>query len=1014
MKAGTQRALHCLLALLVIGIMLGAGAARAQSYDPWAPFLSPWFERVGTTDGLPHSVTTAVAQDRRGLVWIGTMGGLTRFDGYRVQVFEAQGAAGELPDAYVRTLLALPDGGVLVGTNAGGLARLDPRTNRFHTYAIGRGGTADGKIYTLAADGERGAWVASDRGLDYLDFASDVLTRVDTGSGEIAARNFSVLQDRHGTLWLGNDRGLFRRAAGQHTFVRASAPADRNAQIVLRNQIWALHEDSAGRIWIGSGQAGAAYRDTDGRWHAVPGYSGSPREDGFATVRALTENGDGTEWIGTDGNGVLSYRAGDSDVHSITHDAAVPSSLPGDSVRGLLHDATGNLWVATNLGIAHTNPLARTVCSLLPSPTRSHGLSDSNVHAVLVDRRGRIWLGLGNGRIDLIDLGSGRMTHLQIEGAQRRRDVQALLEAEDGTIWVGTQGLARIDPDTLAITANVEPRLLAHPVLSLLQVDDMLLAGTYDGVYRYYPDSGRLEHFSHSATDPGSLASDTVRQIARLDDRIWYGTTRGMSVARSAQDDTGFEHISHRDAERTPLPQDFIGSIAADAQGRLWLATFGGLAMLENHRLEPPYRFRVFGTESGLASDKINAVQPDPYGHVWVSMSTGVAMVDSATGTVYNLGARDGLHIPSYIYVAAARAPDGALLFGGLGGLTIVRDPRASAPAVAVPAPTVTEARIDGVAQPFGDLPDSDTTIRLQRGSRSLRLGFAVLDYRAASETRYSYRLEGFDDAWTEVPAGTPPSAVYTNLPHGQYTLRLRASTSGMHASRSEAALPVLVEPRWYESLWLRALMLLLGAAVLAAVIHLRTLYLRRQALRLQQQVDERTRDLQDANARLDQLAGTDELTGVYNRRRFLQMLEGVRELSEDGDACLAVLDLDRFKLINDGHGHLAGDAVIRTVTDIIVGHCSPGDIVGRYGGEELVICMPDCTAPQGQQAAERIRDALAVAEVRFGDHAIRVTTSIGVAAIRRGEATEQWLTRADEALYEAKRRGRNCSVLAP
>jgi diguanylate cyclase (GGDEF)-like protein len=234
-----------------------------------------------------------------------------------------------------------------------------------------------------------------------------------------------------------------------------------------------------------------------------------------------------------------------------------------------------------------------------------------------------------------------------------------------------------------------------------------------------------------------------------------------------------------------------------------------------------------------------------------------------------------------------------------------------------------------------------------------------------------------------------------------------------MYPATVESDIKVTVLPRWYETTWLRTLAVLAGIALIVGLVHLRTLYLRRQAKRLQQQIDERTHDLQRANARLDRLAGTDELTGLYNRRRFLAMAEGVRALSEPGQACLAVLDLDRFKQVNDNHGHLAGDAAIRAVTDIIVGHCRPDDLLGRYGGEELVICLPDCDAQQAVKAAERIREALTEAEVHFEQRVIRITTSIGVAALRRGETMEQWLSRADAALYEAKRRGRNRVVLA-
>ncbi|HEU4669656.1 MAG TPA: diguanylate cyclase [Dyella sp.] len=1012
MSARTGVARHHWSWLLLVLFWVGAASPLlAREADPWAPFLTPWFERVGTADGLPHSVTTALAQDARGIVWIGTMGGLVRYDGFRMQVFEGGRDPGELHDAYVRTLLALPDGDLLVGTNAGGLARYEAGTGQFHGYPVGTGGIADPKIYDLAGDDHGGAWIATDRGIDHLDLASGRITLVAIAA-DAALRNFSVLQDREGDLWLGNDRGLFVRRAGATDIVRVddAAPA---ISAVLHNQIWALHEDREGRLWVGSGQAGAVYRDRDGGWHAVPGFSPSPQRRNFPTVRHFAESGTGETWIATDGEGVLVYAPGTPDLRRVVHDPAIASSLPGDSIRDVLFDSSGNIWAATDLGAAHTNTLAQMVCSLLPSPLARFGLSESNVQGILVDNRQRIWLGLGNGHIDMIDLGQGQLRHLALGGSQGHSDVLAFTRTPDGAIWVGTLGLARIDPDTLQVTSDALPALAGQPVLSLAYVDGFLLMGTYSGVYRYDLYSRRLEHFGHDPSDPTSLASDTVRYIAQVDGRIWYATTAGISVAERPGDDHGFRNIRQRRGDSSDLPDDYIGSIAKDARGNLWLATFGGVAELPGGQLGAQPRFRVFDTATGLSSDKVNAVRPDDRGHVWASLSNGIAVIDGATGAVHNLGARDGLHIQSYIYLATARAPDGSLLFGGQGGLTLVREHALDEKPAPVPPPSVTSVRVGAKDLVPGALPRADGSLVIDNGHRGLQLGFAVLDYRAPLETRYSYRMEGFDDGWTDIPLGSPPTAVYTNLPHGRYTLRLRASTRGMFSTTVESDLPVVVQPRWYETTWLRILAAMAGIAAVFALVHLRTLYLRRQAKRLQRQVDERTRDLQEANARLDKLAGTDELTGVYNRRRFLALAEGVRALSGEGQACLAVLDLDRFKEVNDSYGHLAGDAVIRAMTDIIVDQCRPGDLVGRYGGEELVICLPDCTATEAMRAVGRIRELLARAEVHHEGRRIRVTTSIGVAAIHRHESMEQWLSRADAALYEAKRRGRNCVVLA-
>lgn len=1001
--------------ILLLVLLAGMGSSHASSNvkgDPWLPFDSPWFDKVSGSEGMPPSIVTALGQDRRGLIWVGTMVGLARYDGYRTQVFDSRGSDGKrLPDAYVRCLLALPDGGLLIGTNAGGLVRFDPDTSRFTTYPVGQGGTSDRKIYGLADDHAGGVWIATDEGIDHLDLRSNQITRLKTG-GDTARRNFSVMQDRAGNLWLGNDNGLFVRYAGSEAFVRPPHPGGVVAT-VLNNQIWALSEDFAGRLWAGSGQAGAAYRDTDGSWHAVPGFSGYLHGRQQATVRHFLPLANGSMWIATDGNGVLSYATGDARVRTIDHDAAIASSLPGDSVRDLLQDRSGNIWVATDLGVASTNPSARAAFSVLPSPLSQNTLSESSVRAVHVDTRGLIWLGLGSGRIDMIDLQAGRMTHLQLGGSQIHRDVQSFVETGDGAIWVGTQGLARIDPKTLKVSSSIVPALENIPVLALQRDGTRLLIGTYDGVYRYDLRTHALDHIQHDPKDPDSLVSDTIRQIARIGDAWWYSTTHGISIASNSRAKRGFRNLTHHADDPSSLPQDYISSVLLDAQQRLWISSFGGVATVDHFVPDAPWHFSSIGMSQGLRSDKVSSVLSDDLGHVWVGTSNGVSKIDDSSLAVSNLGPRDGLHIASYLYPgAAARAPGGELLFGGLGGLTVVR-PQWKRPAIALAPLVVTNAMVNDRALPFGQLPHHGEAIRLDRHSRNLRLDFSLLDYQAPKQTAYSYRMEGVDEEWVDLPVGSVPSANYTNLPHGNYRLHLRASTQGMHPRTVETVLQIEVRPLWYETLLSKVIAVLLLIGFVVLLVHLRTLYLRRQSQQLQLQIDEQTRYLRAANRRLDELAATDGLTGAYNRRRFMELAAQQHAQARDSSICMALFDLDRFKQINDTHGHLAGDAVIRTTIEVVKQHTRQCDLVGRYGGEEFVLCLPKTSLQQAMETAERIRAALARTSVLHEGKTIAVTVSIGVAELRAGESLEQWLSRADAAMYEAKRKGRNCCLAA-
>ena len=743
--------LLCLCALPAAAQTVPGGAV-----DPWAVYESAWFDTVGVADGLPHSTTTAIVQDKRGLIWIGTFGGLVRYDGYRVQVFgqEPDSYAGAvLPDSYVRALAPLDDGGLLIGTNAGGLVRFDPGTMRFHVYPIGPGGSSSGKIFSIARAREPGVyWIATEGGVDRLDLASGRITHVAPQAGDakdMLPRTFVVAEDKKGNLWAGADNGLFVRRPGAH-FERMRSD-DPLVDEILHDQVWAVLQDSRGRIWIGTGQSGVIYLDAEGRGHLVPGFSGKNGLARRRTVRALHETPQGVLWAATDGAGVVTYDFSTGRLRPLAHDAAMPSSLPGDITRDIYQDTAGNIWVATELGAAHYDPHGRKVFSVLPSPLETHTLSNANVHAVFVDPRGRVWLGLGMGRIDVLDLAKGTMHHLQLGGEQAERDVQAFVVAPDGSIWAGAQGISRIDPDTFELKSSMIPSLDGRLILSMQRDGDDILIGGYDGLFRYDTRRGTLNQMRHDDADPKSLVGDQVRYIVRMPGAWWFATISGISIAYDGE--RGFVNLRHDPADPSSLPQDYTGSMAFDSHHRLWLGTFGGIAYLDDFKPRGPFHFGVIGAREGLSNTKINALLVDHDDRIWASMANGVAMVDAASHRVADLGIRDGLRIPSYIHRAAAEAPGGELMFGGLGGLTVIR-PYWVAPVTAPVRLAVTQVSVNEKPLPLRQVPADGESISISGDGRNLRVDFALLDFRAPLETHYAYRIDELDRGWNEVARG--------------------------------------------------------------------------------------------------------------------------------------------------------------------------------------------------------------------------------------------------------------------
>lgn len=178
-----------------------------------------------------------------------------------------------------------------------------------------------------------------------------------------------------------------------------------------------------------------------------------------------------------------------------------------------------------------------------------------------------------------------------------------------------------------------------------------------------------------------------------------------------------------------------------------------------------------------------------------------------------------------------------------------------------------------------------------------------------------------------------------------------------------------------------------------------------------------RQKEAAEADRRkLQLLAATDALTGLWNRRKFLFFLEQEIDRTHryQGRLTLAVMDIDHFKVINDTHGHAFGDEVLAAMAKLLQDRTRPSDIVARYGGEEFVILMPNTSARSAYQPAERLRQAIEASRIRHASETLYVTASFGLAQLDTDarEDMDTFIHRADQAMYEAKQNGRNRVML--
>jgi diguanylate cyclase (GGDEF)-like protein len=301
-------------------------------------------------------------------------------------------------------------------------------------------------------------------------------------------------------------------------------------------------------------------------------------------------------------------------------------------------------------------------------------------------------------------------------------------------------------------------------------------------------------------------------------------------------------------------------------------------------------------------------------------------------------------------------------------------------------------------------------------GSGNLEIQLTAPEAVDPDRVHFRYRLIGVDSDWVE--AGREREAIYKQLAPGHYLFELEETDAGNVREPRIASLGIDVFPFYWKTGWFRTLCAIFVFILTIAFCWLRHRRLVSHARKLQEQVNRSKAELhlairvaEDAQRALKDQAMKDSLTGLWNRRVIFEMLE--REISraqrDHLPIAVVMIDLDHFKNINDTYGHLTGDAVLEEVAKRIANLMRPYDLAGRYGGEEFLIVLPGCSPTNGIQRADHFRRAIADSAILTSSVPLTVTCSLGVASHDEAMPAEDLIHQADEALYCAKRLGRNC-----
>jgi diguanylate cyclase (GGDEF)-like protein len=929
------------------------------------------FRYYGTDDGLTNLAVKVLFQDRAGFLWAATENGLFRYDGQR---FRHYGPTEGLPREVILSLGEAPDGSVLVGSRAG---LYQEKGERFAKLVPPGSGVVDG-YSGIQYDGKRLTYIATDRGLLVAHQSTDdpnltfQLHPTPAAAGGTAAHG--VLLDTE--VWYGCGVSLCRIGKeGTTVFGETSGLAQGKWECIRR--------DGNGDLWVSDRRRFEVMRRGSQRFDtSIPAFPAAA----------------GSGQLAVDAGGRLLVPTVEGLV--ISEGKRFRTVGPREGLRkpvySVLQDREGAIWVGlAGKGLARWQGYGE-----WDGFSPATGLDSELIYEILPLGDGSLWVGTENGLFRGRKIGDRWIwrRHARVG----KIPVHALRLDRDGNLWLGTEGsgIGRIDSRTDAIVWFKNARGLAaeSPYSLALDSSQRLWAATESGLFvAQLPEP----HFRRVEQVP-PVRCWVVREGPG--GQILAGGAAGLYRLSAGN----WRHISTTDG----LDHNVILAVAAIKPDEIWVGYWFSGRVTRIRVSGEHLSMTHFGRDQGLRGEMSYFLGFDADGRLWSGSDQGVRVWNGDRWTQYDQS--DGLIWNDCDLGAFAAEPGGTVWIGTSGGLGRFQASRMER-AVRPTSTVFTKLTLGNHMVEAGRFVSTD------RRLNSLAAQYSALAFAHESSIVFRYRLKPLFGDWRETPLH---ELQFPGLPPNEYSLEVEAREFGGQWSKWPAVFAFEIRPPWWRAWWFCALAATAALTLIRWVWRWRVLQLLRRQKELEHAVAERTRELQQekldllvAREALRERALKDGLTGLFNRRAFFDILESelARTDRQSGSLALIMADLDLFKKINDTYGHVAGDVVLQECARRILAWVRPYDTVGRYGGEELVILMPECRLEEATERAERVRRAIAEQPIATSAGAISVTCSFGVSATTSlATKAAELVESADQALYCAKEHGRNCVMPFP
>ncbi len=814
---------------------------------------SPWrIEKIGVADGLSEGNTYFIHQDKKGFIWIGTHGGLNRYDGYNFRVFQYE-----------------PFNSSSLGDNAAFFLKEDPVTGRF--------------------------WIGGSSSLNEFDPVTFKNTRYTNTSKQMEFADGIFINRNEMLLACEYAVRLFNTTTKTFTDIPVY---DENEKLISVSRVENALRDRAGNFMIMSRRGIFFY---DPLTKSCKRKTNSPDFSPFYNYEVFNVLNDsrGHYWIATNKKGIIRFDAVTGKYQTVQ----LPSPYKIESTRFdvISEDSKGNIWAGSSNGLFRIDPSTLMVDEFTSDKTKDVYLSHDEVNVITEDSNNILWVGtVGGGINKLVKRGSGFKNFTLVNGKnggkigtyimgmQQLNDELWFINIWDqvgrinmktgdadlithaiqsaGYSWYSEGAILKYKKDQLKLLNGESSFAIAPGAGSNVNVREVHAPG----LSYIFTAGNKTWYMVKAATEKIFFSRDTIYgnqffydAVEDLNGNIWIGTSKGLVKFDTRKNE--FHQFQHDDRNVNSISSDYIYSVELDNERKtLWMAAYNGGLCSYTIGADS---FRYYNKEHGLSDNIVYALEKDHHGNFWFSTNAGISSYNTATKTFRNFGVADGLLNYEFNRRSSYKNEKGYIFFGGISGIDYFH-PDSLTKNFIKPNLAFSGFRIfnnDYLPAEKNSLP----VIELDHNDRYLTIDFASLNFNDQQKIQYAYRVN--DNEW--IKTGTQHILSFSDLAIGEHRLWVRSTNSeGVWQDNAIECL-IIVHPPWWQTWWFRIAAGVLALVVIVGAIRLyyrRKLEKQKVKLEKQQAIEkERTRIATDMH---------DDLGAGLSRIKFLSETIGLKK----------------------------------------------------------------------------------------------------------------------------------------